>query len=215
MLEDLKKERELKRDALQKAGLDVYPAKVLRTHTISEALNNFLDLESSKKEVYLVGRVMGKRGHGGVFFLDLRDENGDIQIVSAKDKLENFDLLQNNLDIGDFVEVAGSLFSTQRGEKSIQALKLRIIVKTLLPIPSERFGLQDSETRLRQRYVELLLNSDLRATFIKKSKFWNEFRSILIKNGFFQIISRKPLGKFRGLEDGKSINNQQKGIRHV
>ncbi len=187
MLEDLKKERELKRDALQKAGLNVYPAKVFRSHTIEEALNNFLELEKSQKEVSLAGRVIGKRGHGGVFFLDLSDENGKIQIVATKDKLANFDLLQNNLDIGDFVHVAGTVFVTQKGEKSTSALKLEVIVKTLLPIPSERFGIQDTETRLRKRYLELMLDSEARKIFIKKSKFWNEFRAILLKNGFLEV----------------------------
>ncbi len=187
MLDDLKKERELKRDALKKAGLNVYPAKVLRTHTIEEALKDFSELEKSQKEVVLAGRVMGKRGHGGVFFLDLRDENGSFQIVAGKDHLKDFDLFQNNLDIGDFVGVTGKLFVTQRGEKSIQAVKLEMLVKSLLPIPGEWYGLQDPETKLRKRYLELLLNADLREMFVKKSKFWNEFRTILLKNKFLEV----------------------------
>lgn len=187
MLEDLKKERELKRDTLKKAGLNVYPAKVLRTHTIKKALEDFEELEKSQKFLILVGRVMGKRGHGGVFFLDLQDEHGTLQIVAKKDQLKDFELLRNNLDLGDFVSVSGTLFVTQKGEKSIQALKLDIIVKTLLPIPSEWYGISDVETRLRKRYLELILKPELREIFIKKSKFWNEFRNTLLKNGFLEV----------------------------
>ncbi len=187
MLDDLKKERELKRDALIKGGFSLYPARVERSFSIGEVLENFSAFTKAKKRLALAGRIMGKRGHGGVFFLDLRDESGQIQIVAKKDELKSFDLLQNNLDIGDFVSVSGIIFVTKKGEKSIAAAKLAPIVKTLLPLPSEHFGLQNEETRLRKRYIDLILNPDLRDLFLKKSRFWNELRVRLMSEGFFEV----------------------------
>lgn len=187
MLDDLIKERQKKRDALKAAGIDPYPARVLRTVSIGEALADFSALAKARKKLSLVGRVMGKRGHGGVFFLDLRDESGSIQIVSKKDELKNFSLLQENIDIGDFVSVAGIFFVTQKGEKSIAAKVLSVVAKSLRPLPSEWYGLSDVETRLRKRYLDLIFHPELKDLFIKKSRFWNAFRAELLTAGFLEV----------------------------
>ena len=187
MLDDLIKERLKKRDALINAGHDVYPARVERTSTVADALKDFPKLTKSKKKVALAGRVTGMRGHGGVFFLDLADESGSIQVVARKDQLKNFQLLRDNLDIGDYVGVVGALIKTKSGEKSIDAASLTVAVKTLRPIPSEHFGIEETETRLRQRYLDLLLNPGLKELFRKKAVFWNEVRAQLKNEGFLEI----------------------------
>jgi lysyl-tRNA synthetase class 2 len=187
MLDDLIKERIKKRDALIAAGIEVYPASVSRSHTIGESLEQFEDFFNSKKEISVVGRIMGMRGHGGVVFYDLRDGSGQLQVVFKKDTGENFDLLRENLDIGDFISATGTLFTTQRGEKSLEALRVKVITKTLRPLPSEHFGLNDVETRLRDRYLDILFDPKVKEIFQKKAIFWNEFRKNLVKEGFLEV----------------------------
>ena len=187
MLDDLIKERIKKRDAFIAAGYDAYPARVSRSYEIDKVLKNFEELEKSQKSVSIAGRIMGKRGHGGVFFLDIRDGGGQMQAVAKKDNLNNLEFFQDNLDIGDFVSVTGPIFVTQRGEKSVDIKELLPIVKSLRPIPSEWYGVHDAETRLRQRYLELIVNPEVKELFKKKSRFWNEFRVSLIKSGFLEV----------------------------
>ncbi|MDO8584597.1 MAG: lysine--tRNA ligase [bacterium] len=187
MLEDLIAERKKKLAALTSAGVLCYPESVPRTHAIGVALEHFTALTKSKKRISVVGRVVGMRGHGGVVFLDLKDESGALQAVLKKDELPAFDLLRDNLDIGDFLSITGTLFVTQRGEKSIAAKKVMLATKTIRPIPSEHFGLEEVETRLRQRYLDLMLHPELREMFRMKSRFWNAFRAGLINDGFLEV----------------------------
>jgi len=187
MLEDLIKERLKKRDALIAAGINVYPARVSRTREIGDALKVFDALSAEKKKISLTGRIMGMRGHGGVVFYDLRDESGQIQVVFKQDTGKDFDLLKENLDLGDFMSATGVLFITQRGEKSLEAESLEVAVKTLRPLPSEHFGLNDTETRLRNRYLDLILDPKLKDLFRKKAIFWGELRKALQKEGFLEV----------------------------
>lgn len=187
MLEDLMKERERKLERLAEAGLNAYPASTKRTHAIAEVREGFEGLETSKKEVSIVGRVMGMRDQGKVLFIDLKDETGKFQGVLKADNLSNFELLQTTIDIGDFVELTGFIFKTQRGEESIEVRDCRMLTKTLRPIPQERFGLEEIETRLRKRYLELLVNPETREIFKKKAFFWDTFRTLLKKEGFLEV----------------------------
>ncbi len=188
MLEDIRKERLKKKEELEKLGYDVYPARVERTHLISEALKSFNALSKQKKKISVVGRVMGLRIQGGLGFADLRDgSEGKLQAVLKKDNLKDFAVLKNNLDIGDFLEVSGALFKTQKGEKSIEAKNARIIVKTLLPLPSVWHGLQDVEERFRKRYLDLLLNPEVKEKLITRSKIVEYLRSALAEEGFLEV----------------------------
>ena len=180
-------ERMRKLAALRAAGVDPYPAQIKRSHTISELLDKFKSLEQDKKEVAVVGRVMGLRNQGGLLFADLRDETGQVQIVAKRNEVADFELLRDTLDLSDFLEVRGVPFTTQRGEQSVGALSARIVVKSLRTLPSSWYGLQDVETRLRQRYLDFLLNPDLKDLFAKKFKFWAEFRAFLTKAGFQEV----------------------------
>ncbi len=187
MLEDIINERLKKRANLEKAGFDVYPASVKRTHTLTEVVENWAALLKKKAKVSVVGRVFAMRGQGGISFIDLKDEHGSIQIVASKDKTKDFAIVRDNLDIGDFVEATGSLFVTKKGEKSVEVKSWRVLTKSLRPIPSEWYGVQDVETRLRKRYLELMLQPETREMFQKKSAFWAAFRSYLLQNDFIEV----------------------------
>ncbi|MBI2025096.1 MAG: lysine--tRNA ligase [Candidatus Harrisonbacteria bacterium] len=187
MIEDIIREREKKRSELKKLGKDPYPATITRTHSIGEVLDSFADLSKSKKKVAIAGRVMGWRVQGGVAFADLRDENGKIQTVIKKDNLADFELLKNNLDIGDFLAVEGPVFKTQRGEKSVEAKKVTVAVKALRPLPSVWHGLKEVEERFRKRYLDTLLNADVKEKLAKRSEVVGHLRSALAKEGFLEV----------------------------
>lgn len=187
MLEDIIKERLKKLEILKADGVDPYPPVVKRTHEIGEARKDFNKLAKEGKKLSLVGRVWSVRDQGNVAFLDIKDESGGIQAVLKSDTTAKFDVWKNNLDRGDFVSVRGPLFKTKRGEESIDAREIQMVVKSLRPIPSEWYGLEEIETRLRKRYLDLLLNPDLRELFKKKDVFWETFRNFLKKEKFLEI----------------------------
>ena len=187
MLEDIIKERVKKLEKLRNSGQDPYPASSERDFSVSEVLNKFEDLSSSSKSFAIVGRVRGLRNQGGVIFADLEDESGRIQVIFKKDSLAGFDLIDGNLDIGDFMQVHGTPFLTKRGEKSVVVTNFKWLVKSLRPIPSDFYGLEDVETRLRKRYLDILSNKDVREIFVKKNVFWEEIRTFLRKAGFLGV----------------------------
>ncbi len=187
MIEDLRKERLEKLNKLKAAKVDPYPPRTKRTHTIGEGREKFAALAKSKKKVSLAGRVTSIRDQGGVVFLDLKDESGQIQAVLNKKTLLDFELLRSALDRGDFVSVSGPLFKTKAGQESIEAKEVQILVKTIRPVPNERYGVEDIETRLRERYLDLLVNPETKDIFRKKDIFWNSFREYLKKEGFLEV----------------------------
>jgi lysyl-tRNA synthetase, class II len=186
MLEDIIAERLKKKKQLEDAGFDPYPAKVKRTAPISKIIADWAKYEN--KEATISGRVYAKRGQGALMFLDVKDEQGAIQVVFRQDNAaENFELIRDTLDIGDFVEATGVVMTTKRGEKSVDAKTVRVITKSLRPIPSQHFGIEDAETRLRKRYLDLLIDPAQREMFRKKTTFWATFRRELIKAGFLEV----------------------------
>jgi len=188
-IDNIKKTRLKKLEAIKKAGLNPFPAKSKRTHFIGQALESFSQLSRSKKKVVLSGRIMSLRGHGGATFLDFRDGTGKIQAFLNKDKTgeKDYTFFLENFDIGDIVELSGTLFKTKRGEKSLGIKSFRILTKSLLPLPEKWHGLQDYEERYRKRYLDLLLSEDLKELFVKKEKFWDVTREFMKKNGFFEV----------------------------
>jgi len=188
MLDDIIAERLKKRQKIEGAGFDAYPAKVKRTAPIESILGKW-DAYAAKPSVTICGRVYALRGQGALMFMDVKDELAGIQVVFRQDNSEaaNFSLIRDTLDIGDFIEASGALTITKRGEKSVDAKTVHIITKSLRPIPSAHFGIEDPETRLRKRYLDLLINPELREIFRKKTKFWATFRSELIKAGFLEV----------------------------
>lgn len=187
MIDELLKERRKKLEILKEAGVNAYPARAKRTVAIGQALADFGKLSKSAKKVTVTGRIMSLRDQGKLLFLDLRDESGQLQAVLKKDNLKNFPLLKSALDRGDFISVAGPLFKTKTGQKSVEAREVAVLTKSLRPLPSEWYGLEEEELRLRQRYLDLIMNVESRELFKKKTLFWETIRDFLKENGFMEV----------------------------
>ncbi len=187
MLEDLIQERLKKRDNLMKAGLDPYPARVSRTHLIREVLSGFFWKSLLKTQVAVAGRITGFRNQGGVFFLDLQDESGKIQAVGNEQNLADFKLFRENLDIGDFVAVSGNLFKTKKGQQSILIKNLAVAAKTLRPLPSQWYGLKDVEERYRKRYLDFILNPEIKEKIQARFQLVSDLRAALSQAGFLEV----------------------------
>ena len=186
-LDKIREERLKKKAFLEDAGKDPYPAKANRTANIADILADWKKHQRSKKQIAMTGRVFAVRGQGKVLFLDIKDESGSLQAVLRADNTHHFDRSVKSIDIGDFVEIYGKAFVTKRGEKSIDAIKANVITKAIRPIPSEWYGISDPETKYRQRYLELMIDPDLREMFRMKTRFWSSMRKILIEEGFLEV----------------------------
>lgn len=186
MLEDLIEERKKKCEAYR-AEENPYPSSVTRDMTLGELGARFTALEKEGKELSVVGRVTAWRDQGKIIFADLKDESGKFQAVLNERECTTFARAARTTDIGDFVEIAGIPFTTKRGEQSILAKRLRIIAKNVRPIPSEWYGLEDAELKLRKRYLDLLANPDVRELFVKKDIFWSTIRAYLKEHGFHEV----------------------------
>lgn len=187
MLDDLIKERLKKLEEIKKAKVDPYPPEAKRTLTIAEARKRFGALAKARKKISLAGRILGLRDQGNIVFLDLADATGKLQVVLKKDSLPGFEFWKSVLDIGDFISAIGTLFKTKKGEESLEAKDAQILAKSLRPLPSDWYGLEDIETRLRKRYLDLLANPETRALFEKKKVFWETVRDCLKKEGFLEV----------------------------
>ena len=176
-----------KLSALQEAGKD--PFLVTRyetTHHSSDISDNYDELEG--KEVSVAGRMMAKRIMGKAAFTHILDLKGRIQAYVSKDSLgEEGYAAFKKLDIGDIVGVVGKVFKTKTGEISIHADKVELLSKSLKPLPEKFHGLTDTDTRYRQRYVDLIVNEGVRDTFIKRSKIITEIRKFLDNEGFIEV----------------------------
>lgn len=181
-LDNLRKIRLEKLEKIKKLKIDPFPAKANKKQTVEECL------KSQGKNVQTAGRLVGVRGHGGSTFADLADKSGKIQLFFSADKLSaQSNELLSLLDIGDFIEVTGSVDKTQAGQISIFVEDFKLLTKSLRPIPSSFYGLKDIETRLRRRYIDLITNPQAQDLFIKKAKFWTAARTFLAENGFLEV----------------------------
>lgn len=189
MLSDIIKERIKKIKELRKQGVDPYPEKTNRQFTIGEVLNHFASWSQIKKKVSLVGRIWSIRGHGGVMFCDVQDETGKLQLVLKVDILtgEKMKFFEKYFDSGDFLEAQGTLFITQKGEKSLLVNKFTLLTKSLRPLPKAWFGLEDAEERFRRRYLDLLENEEVKKVFTLRSKIIAEIRNFLNKIGYLEV----------------------------
>ena len=156
------------------------------THFTSDVINNF-EKFSDDDIISLAGRIMFRRDMGKTSFLDLHDSKGKIQIYVKQDELkeeyENF----KRFDIGDIIGVKGFVFRTKKGEISIKVKSIILLSKSLLPLPEKYHGLKDTDLRYRQRYLDLIMNNDVKDTFIKRSKIIKEIRSFLDDRGFLEV----------------------------
>lgn len=185
---DLIETRQKKLEEIKKLGLNPYPSESKRNHISADILAKKDELIKSGQEIIAAGRIMARRGHGQLVFIDLYDESGKIQIVLKSDTLpaKDFELI-NLLDLGDFIEVSGTVFVTKAGETSLEAKDLRILTKALRPMPEKHSGLRDQETRFRERYVDLLVNDEVKEKFYIRSKIVQTTRDFLLENGFLEV----------------------------
>lgn len=186
--EELRNIRIDKLKLLEKAGMDPYPAVSRKDYSISEVINFFEEI-SNKESIYLVGRIMAIRGQGALVFLNINDGTGSFQGLLKKDEMDEkvFDLFQNTIDIGDFIEINGKLFITKRGEKTLQVVSWKILTKSLRPLPEKWHGIQDEESRLRKRYLDVIFNPDVKDTIVKRAKFFSSMREFLTMKGFMEV----------------------------
>ena len=188
-IEELRKIRLKKLEAIKKSQLSPYPEKTKRTHKIEDAVRDFGKLSRLKKEVILAGRIKSMRGHGGSTFLDIEDGTAKIQAFLKKDGLgeKSYEFFLENFDIGDFIEIRGILFKTKKGERTIEAADFKILAKSLLPLPEKWHGLKDVEERFRRRYLDLIFNSETKEKFKTRTKIIKEIRGFLEKEGFLEV----------------------------
>ena len=172
---------------LQNTGNDPFEiTKAVQTHFASEINENFDDLE--EKDVSICGRIMTWRDMGKANFIDLRDRTGRIQVYVrmndvGEDEFKEF----KKWDLGDIVQVDGFVFKTRTGEISVHAKKLTLLSKSLLPLPEKFHGLTDTDTRYRKRYLDMIMNPDVKDTFIKRSKIISSIRAYLDNLGFIEV----------------------------
>lgn len=192
-LKELRDERLRKLQDLKDLGVDPYPAKANRTAMAGDVIADFEKLENST--VTVAGRIKSIRKFGKLAFIVLRDASGEIQLFLRKGEMAelNAELSQlgiaelSLLDSGDFIEATGEVIRTQTGEISVAVKTLRILTKSLRPMPLEREGFTNKEERMRRRYVDMNVNSDVYQRYLRRSKFWQATRDFLLKNDFVEV----------------------------
>ncbi len=187
MLDEIKKTKLQKLENLRAAGMEAYPEKTKRSATNQEAQDGFSKLRG--KKLNLAGRIRSFRPMGGSTFAHLEDESGKIQIFLNQKKIgkEKYKLFVENIEIGDFIEAQGKLFKTKTREITLDVSGWKILAKSLAPVPTEYFGLKDTEKLLRHRYLDLMMNPETRELFRKKNLFWQTVRDFLRREGFLEV----------------------------
>ena len=189
--EDMREILKIRREKLanmQETGQDPYRhTRFAVEYQAQYVADHFDALEG--KTVRLAGRIMSRRGMGKASFLDLRDSSGRIQLYAKIDVMgeEPYRAMQASLDIGDIVGVEGEVFRTQRGEISIKANAVTILSKALLPLPEKYHGLTNTDARYRQRYLDLIMNPEVRDVFVKRSKIISAIRAYLDGQDFLEV----------------------------
>ncbi len=186
-LNEILKVRREKLAALQEAGNDPFTVtKYEVTHCTKEILGNYEKLENST--VKIAGRIMSRRIMGKASFFHLQDSDGKIQLYIRRDDIGEEEYAAfKKYDIGDIVGVEGFVFTTKTGEISVHTQKIQLLAKSLLPLPEKFHGLRDNDLRYRQRYVDLIVNPEVRDTFNKRSQILKEIRSYLDSKGFLEV----------------------------
>ena len=186
-LSELLKIRREKLFELQQNGRDPFEVtKYNRTHTSQQIKDNYAELEGQK--VSVAGRLMSKRGMGKVGFCHMQDIDGQIQLFVKKDILgEDEYAIFKKYDIGDIVGASGEVFTTKTGEISIRVDKIELLSKSLLPLPEKFHGMTNTDLRYRQRYIDLIMNADVKDVFVKRSKIISSIRNYLNNRGFLEV----------------------------
>jgi lysyl-tRNA synthetase class 2 len=193
-LKDFRDERLRKLHELRELGVNPYPARADRTHSIKAVHQRFNELEG--QPVTIVGRIISIRKFGKLAFLVIKDTAGsELQLIwrrgdNDQANYANSELLQSNLsllDTGDFIETNGTVVKSQTGEESVEVQQLRLLTKALRPMPSKIDGFTNKEERLRRRYVDINVNEAVQERFVRRSKFWRATREFLQSEGFIEM----------------------------
>ena len=189
-LQDYRNERLRKLETLRELGVDPYPARSERTHGCGEVLARYDELAG--QEVVVAGRIVSIRSFGKLAFIKLCDGSGEVQLYLQRNDVAELDASRGVLgmkqlkllDTGDFVEARGVMTTTQTGEKSVGVRELRLLTKSLRPMPEK---LENKEERFRRRYVDMNVNPEVRQRFVRRSKFWQATRDYLNHHGFTEV----------------------------
>lgn len=210
--DDLRSTRLEKVQKLQELGLNPYAYKWDVTHSSAELQAKYADLEAGEEvevEVAIAGRILARRVFGKLAFFTLQDESGTIQLYLDKKKIqqsmaeidaEAFSHLKQLTDTGDFLGVKGSIKRTDKGELSVAVSEYAILTKSLLPLPDKWHGLTDVEKRYRQRYIDLIVNPEVRQTFRRRALITAAIRRYLDQQGFIEIETPVLLGEAGGAD---------------
>lgn len=187
-------ERIKKIDGLRSEGIEPYAYKFdlnekrVYSADVKETFSKLKDEEKSGKKVVIAGRIMTKRAFGKLNFFGVQDLKGTIQVVVQKGEVSDDVLIDfKRIDSGDIVGIEGEVMKTKTGEVSIMASRIDILTKAVLPLPDKHKGLKDEEEKLRKRYLDIIMNDDVRDIFVKKSRFWNSVRTFLLDRGFLEV----------------------------
>ena len=187
-LSDLEKQRRTKLERIREKGIDPYPPRVRRSHTVAEAVLEF-ETGESERQISLVGRLRSVRVMGKSTFAHIEDGSGRIQIYLRRDALgeEAYEFFKRDFDIGDFIGATGRLFRTRTGEITLQVEDFKMLAKSLHPLPEKWHGLKDVETRYRQRYLDLIANEEVRQVFVIRARIVSALRRFLDQRGFLEV----------------------------
>ena len=192
-LRELRDERLRKLDELKALGVNPYPAQADRSCRLADIGEKFTELEN--QAVSVVGRIVNIRKFGKIAFVVIKDMSGQLQLFMAADKVAALQAAESQLgfeqlpllDAGDFIEAHGAVVKTKTGEISVDVRRLRLLAKSLRPLPTTHDGFTNKEERLRRRYVDMSVNQAIRERFIRRSTFWQATRQYLIDHGFVEI----------------------------
>jgi lysyl-tRNA synthetase class 2 len=185
-------EREVRLEKLRAwraEGVNPYPTRAARTHTIQETLEQFDELQAAEQELTLVGRIVLSRDMGKTTFMHIEDGSGRIQVYFKRDDLGDQAYTGvRRLDNGDFIETTGHLFVTHKGERTLKVHRFRLLSKALQPLPAKYHGLQDVELRYRKRYLDLIANrNEVLPIFVTRSRLISAMRQYLDAQGFLEV----------------------------
>ncbi|MFH1500536.1 MAG: lysine--tRNA ligase [archaeon] len=191
-IEEIQKERQKKVNELRKEGVNPYPSGYNKEDYVKDLQEKFKKLNDgarTKSKVNMAGRVMAIRDMGKLIFAEVQDGSGKIQIALQDGDTSNKEMkfFKKFIDAGDFIGVKGVIMKTKRGELSILVDKVELLTKSILPLPEKWHGLKDEEEKYRKRYLDILLNPELKEMFRKKAIFWNTIRGFLIEEGFTEV----------------------------
>jgi lysyl-tRNA synthetase, class II len=187
--EEIRQNRIKKIEILKNSGALPYPGKTNRTHTVSSAIRDFKNLLKKEEELILAGRVRSLREHGKLTFFTIEDGTGEIQGLIAEEKIgkKSYSFFLQTIDIGDFLEIRGILFTTKKGEKTLDVADYKVLTKSVLPLPEKWHGLKDEDERFRKRYLDLIFNKNVRQKFETKAKIIKAIRNFLDNQGFIEV----------------------------